>query len=205
MENEMTKETVLLEIFSDGVFAIVITLLALDLHVPEDISAVNLKEVLLQRWPAYVSFITSFFTVFIIWFNHRGIFKCIKKTDNSFIYINGVLLCLVTIVPFTTSLVSRYFNTASAALVQVIYCSLFVLINSTFNWLWYIVRKHKTILKSEIGVKVKNRITLAYSIGFPAYLAALCIAFISPFLSLLLCSLLWIFWALLMNTIKVEE
>jgi hypothetical protein len=87
----------------------------------------------------------------------------------------------------------------------VIYCSLFVLINSTFNWLWYIVRKHKTILKSEIDVKVKNRITLAYSIGFPAYLAALCIAFISPFLSLLLCFLLWIFWALLMNTIKVEE
>ena len=152
--DELMKETTRLENFSDGVFAIVITLLALELKIPDEVSPEKLKDILLERWPAYISFFISFFSVLIMWVNHHGIFKFIKKADNSFIYLNGFMLCIVSIVPFTTALVSRYFNTTASSLVQVLYAGQFILINISFNWLWYVVRKHKTVVLSAANKKL---------------------------------------------------
>lgn len=201
---EIIKEMVRLENFSDGVFSIVVTLLALELKIPEHTTPANLKTVLLDSWPAYISFFTSFFSVLIMWVNHHGIFKFLKTADNTFLYLNGIMLCLVTIVPFTTALLSQYFNTVSAPLVLAIYSGLFILINISFNWLWYVVRTHKTLIKSDTDKKVIDKMTIAYGLGFPGYLIAFTAAFISPFLSLIICFLLWVIWALLMTKIKVN-
>ncbi|MBC7934815.1 MAG: DUF1211 domain-containing protein [Rhizobacter sp.] len=203
--DEMIKETTRLENFSDGVFAIVITLLALELKIPDDISAENLGEVLLERWPSYISFFISFFSVLIMWVNHHRIFKFIKKADNSFIYLNGLMLCIVSIVPFTTALVSGYFNTSASSLVQAVYAGQFILINISFNWLWYVVRKHKTVVLSAANKKIVSRMTLAYAIGFPGYLLAMGMAFISPMLSMMVCFMLWICWAVAMINVKTKE
>jgi hypothetical protein len=97
------KETGRLEAFSDGVFAIAITLLVLELKVPQ-IAAPNsaaLYAGLGQGWPSYVAFVTSFFTILIMWVHHHAVFKQVHRADATLFFSNGFLLLLVTAVPFS--------------------------------------------------------------------------------------------------------
>lgn len=204
MEFSGIKETARLEAFSDGVFAIVITLLALELHIPESTAPENLLLVLKEQWPAYLSFFTSFFTVLIMWVNHHAIFRFIKKADNQFIYLNGLLLCLVTILPFTTALVARYISSSAATIVMLIYCIQFLLINGLFNGLWYAVRIHKSMDRHPLLAMEIRKMTLSYAAGFPVYLIALFVALFNPLASLLICFGLWIVWAYLMSQVNFK-
>src|ERR1700684_985946 len=98
------KETGRLEAFSDGVFAIAITLLALELKVPHfepgDHMTGRLISGLAAEWPSYFAFLTSFFTVLIMWVHHHAIFRLVKGIDVTLLFANGFLLMLVTVVPF---------------------------------------------------------------------------------------------------------
>ena len=106
------KETGRVEAFSDGVFAIAITLLVLDLKLPHIDGATNLSGELLRQWPTFVAFLNSFVTILIIWMNHHNLFNNIQRTDNTFMLLNGGLLLCVTFLPFPTSLVADYFGHA---------------------------------------------------------------------------------------------
>ncbi len=82
------KETGRLEAFSDGVFAIAVTLLVLELRVPLPGSlreGERLLDALLHEWPAYLAFVTSFATILIVWVNHHNLFKLINRTDHYFL------------------------------------------------------------------------------------------------------------------------
>src|SRR4051794_3486976 len=97
------KETSRVEAFSDGVFSIAITLLVLELKVPNLGDAPTAKSLCIalgHQWPSYISFLTSFFTVLIMWVNHHGIFRLIRGIDARLMFANGFLLMLVTAVPF---------------------------------------------------------------------------------------------------------
>src|SRR5690349_4976311 len=119
-EKGREKETGRLESFSDGVFAVAITLLVIDLKVPQvDVNAASpsleLARALLKQWPSYLTFVTSFATILIMWVNHHNLFKLIQRTDTHFLFINGLLLLLVTSVPFPTALVSQYLTSSAAS------------------------------------------------------------------------------------------
>src|ERR1700733_6269644 len=107
------KETGRLEAFSDGVFAIAITLLALELKVPAiwetngKYTSEALAAGLAHEWPSYFAFITSFFTVLIMWVHHHAIFRLVKRVDVTLLFANGFLLMLVTVVPFPTAVVAE--------------------------------------------------------------------------------------------------
>src|SRR5579872_6517247 len=94
------KETGRLEAFSDGVFSIAITLLALELKVPQfpngKPTAGALAAAFAKDWPSYFAFITSFFTVLIMWVRHHVIFRLVRRSDAQLLYANGLLLLLVT-------------------------------------------------------------------------------------------------------------
>ena len=82
----MEKETVRIEGFSDAVFAIAVTLLVLDLHVPEKDIIKNGSDLLVyikNQWPAFLAFILSFFSIFIMWVNHHKIFKQIYTRNSA--------------------------------------------------------------------------------------------------------------------------
>src|SRR6185436_12372826 len=108
------KENGRLEAFSDGVFAIAMTLLALELKVPHfessgsHLTAAELASGLLHQWPSYLAFITSFFTVLIMWVHHHLIFRLVRRCDLTLLFANGFLLMLVTVVPFPTAVVADY-------------------------------------------------------------------------------------------------
>src|SRR5437867_1950508 len=96
------KETGRIEAFSDGVFAIAVTLLVLELQVPqlgEEASSSELWSALLSRWPSYAAYLVSFATILIVWVNHHRLFTIIRRSDSRFLFLNGALLLMVTIIP----------------------------------------------------------------------------------------------------------
>jgi uncharacterized membrane protein len=193
------KQTGRLESFSDGVFAVAMTLLVFTLQVPHlpagAISVSVLGSALLKQWPAYLTFITSFATILIMWASHHGIFKLIYKADTAFLFANGLLLLLVTVVPFPTSLVAQYLSTPAAALACAVYAGVFVVINLSYNLLWWTAVRERRLLHPTVTDSLVKRLTRRLLLGLPVYLLATLLAFWNPYVSLGLCSCLWIFWA----------
>ena len=104
--------------FSDGVFAVIITLLVLDLRVPRDVTARggSLGAALLHQWPVYVAFVVSFLQVGVVWANHHAMFHYIRRSDHRLLLYNLLLLLCATALPFTTALVAEYARAGEAEL-----------------------------------------------------------------------------------------
>jgi uncharacterized membrane protein len=116
-----------LEAFSDGVFAVAITLLALDLTV-EGPGHGSLLEQLTGKWPAFLAYLISFFMIGIVWVNHHALVRSITKVDRLLLFLNLVLLLFVVLIPFTTSTEAAYFphNNGDARLAMVLYAGVFL-------------------------------------------------------------------------------
>jgi uncharacterized membrane protein len=97
-----------LEAFSDGVFAVAITLLALNLTVAGPGSKMRLIDQLGAHWPSFVAYLISFFVIGIIWVNHHVLIRSVKVVDRTLLFLNLVLLLFVVLIPFTTGLVAEY-------------------------------------------------------------------------------------------------
>src|SRR6266851_2435972 len=98
-----------LEAFSDGVFAVAITLLVLQFAVP-DVQSGKLLAKLLGQWPQLVTYVASFLTVGVVWVNHHTMFRNLRAVDRTIQFINLVLLLTVVLVPYPTALLGRYLN-----------------------------------------------------------------------------------------------
>jgi uncharacterized membrane protein len=113
-------ETARLEAFSDGVFAIAITLLVLELSVPAD-QFDDLLEGILEQWPSYLAYLTSFLTIGGVWLVHHGILRRMRYADAWFVRVNLLLLLVVSFLPFPTKLVAEAIDSASAERVAVLF------------------------------------------------------------------------------------
>ena len=165
-------------------------------HLPEGaISVTALGSALVKQWPSYFTFITSFATILIMWASHHGLFKLVYRADTPFLFANGLLLLLVTVVPFPTSLVAQYLRTPAAALACAVYAGIFVVINVAYNLLWWSAARERHLLNPAVTPRQVKRLTRNILLGLPAYLLATLLAFWNPYVSLGLCSCLWIFWA----------
>jgi len=190
-----------LEAFSDGVFAIAVTLLVLDLKVPslnaDAITDSQLRELLLRQWPAYLGFLSSFLTILIIWVNHHYLFKLIHRTDRAFMYLNGLLLLLVTFIPFPTSLLSRYILSEAAPTVAFIYSGTYLLLAIAFNLLWFSALQRGLV--NDHGAKRVNfsGIRKGYLIGPLLYGMATVLALFFPIASVTVCIALALYFAML--------
>ena len=194
---EESKGTARLEAFSDGVFAIAITLLALNLQIPHVESNSGkwaLAHALFLQWPSYVAFITSFFTVLIMWMNHHAVFKFVHKVNARILFANGILLLITTAVPFVTGLLSEYLNHREATTACAVYTGSFVLISVSYVHLWRVIIKDRSLLKKEISEAALGKITKNYSLGIPLYLAAFGASFVNIYLAIGICTALWVFW-----------
>ena len=204
-EEKSEKETGRVEAFSDGVFAIAITLLALDLKVPEvkSLTPLALAQALWAKWPSYVIFLISFATILIMWVYHHRLFQSLKRADTWLLFSNGFLLLLITAVPFPTALAGTYLTTPAAPVACATYAGFFVLINLSYNLLWWMV------LRQQTGYHWR-RTTLNWSIvctllGLPCYLLATAVAFWHPLLSIIICALLWLVWAITAPAQRIEQ
>jgi uncharacterized membrane protein len=192
------KETGRLEAFSDGVFAIAITLLALELKVPHFEAGGNMAARLFaglaHEWPSYFAFITSFFTVLIMWVHHHAIFRLVKGADATLLFANGFFLMLVTVVPFPTAVVAEYLRTPAAPAACTFYAGFFVLISIGFSvLLWAAFRT--SVLDPHARPATVARLRKSYRLGPPLYFAAAVAGPFSPWLAMGICTALWIMWA----------
>ncbi len=128
-----------LEAFSDGVFAIAITLLVLELTIPESRSASPppLARALAALWPSYLAYLLSFSIVGVYWANHHYIFSFYKHTDHAFNLLNIAFLMSISFLPFPTSILSRYVGIASQASTAVMFYAFGLLLPAiTFLAIW---------------------------------------------------------------------
>jgi uncharacterized membrane protein len=193
------KETARLEAFSDGVFAVAITLLVLDLVVPElqgAPTASALATALGEKWPSYLAFVTSFSTILIMWINHHAIFKLVHRADTLFMFANGFLLLMVTTVPFQTALVAQYLTTSAAPTACAVYAGGFTIVNVAYNLLWWSIIHERRLLRPHIPQARLDTLTKSFLYGFPIYLGAAILAFWSAYASIAVCFALWIVWAI---------
>jgi uncharacterized membrane protein len=191
------KETGRIEAFSDGVFAIAITLLVLELKVPHlapNAPGGELGAALLAQWPSYLALVTSFFAILIMWANHHAMFNMIRRVNAPFLYANGFLLFVVTIVPFPTALLAEYFERPAAPMAAAVYGGTYVVGALAYNVLWKSAIAGRHLLKSEVTEERIERMTRSYRVGVPLYLIATVGAFIHPFITIAICSGLWIYW-----------
>ena len=116
-----------LEAFSDGVFAVAITLLALDLTV-EGPGHGSLLDQLYDKWPAFLAYLISFFMIGIVWVNHHALVRSITKVDRLLLFLNLVLLLFVVLIPFATATEADYFpaNDHDGQLAMVLYAGVFL-------------------------------------------------------------------------------
>jgi len=198
MTAPVESETVRIEAFSDGVFAIAMTLLVIEIKVPthELVAAKGLARALLDLWPSYLAFVTSFATVLVIWVQHHWVFDLIRKNDHAFLYWNGLLLLFVTFVPFPTALMAEYLLHAEGSLAANLYTGTFLAISLALDALWRhashkLLPARTTVAKKEDA----TQITRQYRYGPPLYLLAFAVSFYSEATSIAMCLLLALFFA----------
>jgi uncharacterized membrane protein len=185
------------EAFSDGVFAIAITLLVLDIAVPAPGSE-RLGHELLAQWPTYASYVISFLTIGIIWINHHATFSRLRSVDHSILMWNLALLLTVGILPFTTSLMATYLKEGSGEnLAAAIYAASFLLMGAVFMGLnRHILRGRPQLLKAPMGDEAVRRTLHFAALGQIPYLLAALLAVVSPYITIAICGATAIYYSL---------
>jgi len=197
-------DTTRLEAFSDGVFAVAVTLLALDLHVPKpadlplglDKLHHGLVPYLAGEWPIYLAYGLSFLTILIMWINHHNLFRLIRRTDHIFLLLNGLLLLIVTVIPFATSLLATYLLQPDKRAAQVVYSGAFLVMATTYNRMWAYASRDRRLLGVDADERAVQAVTQSYRFGPLLYLVIFALAFVSAEVSLALGALLSLYFAL---------
>lgn len=193
------------EAFSDGVFAIAITLLVLDLKVPSPADASDASGLvtrLLAEWPGYVGYLLSFVMIGIMWANHHNIFRYIRRTDNTFVILNILFLLCVSFVPFPTGVLARFLVVPQdRAVATAFYAATLTMTGVTYNVLWrYAVHGHR-LLAEGVRPEVIQRINRQFLAGPVMYAVATAAAFVSVTVSLGIIALLALLYLVLPNQV----
>jgi uncharacterized membrane protein len=185
------------EAFSDGVFAIAITLLVLEIKVPEP-SSDGLAHDLAMQWPSYAAYVVSFLTIGIIWINHHAVVANMTKFDRPSVVLNLVLLGWVSLVPWPTNLTAEYMRTGGAdeRTAALVYAGVMAGMGLTFGALWTYAAAGRRLIGPRLTDRELRRIRLRFVLGGPIYVAAMAVALVSAPASLAIIGVLAIYYVL---------
>ena len=188
-------ETNRLEAFSDGVFAIAITLLVLELHSPELEEGERLWPALVHEWPQFAAYLTSFAILGIMWVNHHSMFRQIRRADRGLMFLNLLLLLWATLLPFPTSLFAEHLEdeSSNAHVAAAVYSTNLTLAAIAFSLIWwYVLRNH--LVDHDMSKAEVRKSLLRYSMGTVVYGACIGISFVSDQVTLLIVFLLALYY-----------
>ena len=190
------NETGRIEAFSDGVFAIAITLLILEIKVPLQVGPGNLGSALLHEWPSFLAFLASFFTIGVMWMNHHRLFTLIDAADDTLLALNLVLLLGITWIPFPTALLATHLKiSGNDRVAALVYSGSFFAQAIVFQVLWWYATHTPGVIPLEKEEEAA-RITKQYMWGPVFYFIAMLIALASGTAVLIWSALLAIYFAL---------
>jgi uncharacterized membrane protein len=191
----LTTETARLEAFSDGVFAIAITLLILEIKVPSADTA-GLAAELSRQWPSFLAFFISFAFIGIMWINHHRLFTHIRQADDTLLLLNLALMFGVCVIPFTTALLAAQLGHPGARTAVVVYNSAYFGIALFFSLLWrYAASRNGHMLAADVNREATDKIMQQYNYGPMAYAIAIALAWVSITASLMINLVLACFFA----------
>ena len=181
------------ETFSDGVFAIAITLLILIIQPPR--SGAHLGHELLRLWPSYLAYAISFLTIGIMWVNHHTIFRHFERVDRPLLFLNIALLLLIAFVPFPTRVVAEFVRSDADRRAAALLYGTTLTITAVFFFAvwWYGSRR---LLRADADRREVSGITRSYLPGAPTYALATALAFVNATVSLIVFAAIAIFYAL---------
>ena len=184
-----------LEAFSDGVFAVAITLLALDLAVAGPGHG-TLAHQLGERWPSFAAYIVSFFVIGIMWVNHHALLKAVSNIDRALLFLNLLLLMFMVAIPFATSTMAAYLKDggADAHLAAALYSGVLLGAALSFSAIfgWSIgsdERRQVPLPKPEA-----RRALIRFGSGSLVYLVGIAIAFVSAVATVVLIAAVAVFY-----------
>lgn len=188
-------ETNRVEAFSDGVFAIAITLLILAVGIEESFGEGDVSERLLDLWPAYIAYAVSFLTVGIMWVNHHQIFRHFVRVDRPLLFLNILLLMCISFTPFPTRIVAEHAQDgADRQAAAVLYGITMTCTAICFFAVWIYGSRH--LLRPDTDMREVSGITRSYLPGAPTYAATTLLAFVSSAASLIVFGAIAIFYAI---------
>ena len=188
-------ETSRAEAFSDGVFAIAITLLILAVGIEQAIAEGGLKEQLLDLWPAYIAYGVSFLTVGIMWVNHHQIFRHFERVDRTLLLLNILLLMCISFTPFPTRVVAEHAkNGGDRQAAALLYGITMTCTAICFFAVW--MYGSRRLLRADTDMREVSGITRSYLPGVPTYATATAVAFVSSVASLIIFGIVAVFYAI---------
>lgn len=161
-----------LESFSDGVLAVAITLLSLDLGVSGPGHG-TLAHQLSPRWPSFASCAVSFLVIGIIWVNHHTLFSNLDRIDRGAPFLNPILLLFVVVIPFATATMADYLRAgrADSHLAAALYAVVLEGIGLSFA-LTFLLSAHRGHFRTALDAKGRRKALARFSVGPVAYLVA---------------------------------
>ena len=182
------------EAFSDGVLAVAITLLVLDLHVESEGHG-SLSHQLAQTWPSFAAYLVSFIVIGVIWVNHHALFALVDRVDRVLLFENLTLLMFVTTLPFTTSTMATFFREGGADARWAVVVYGFSNIGMAFSFTAMLSRiVHHGLLAEPVSPEVAKVAVRRFGLGTIAYPVATAAGLVWPPLTLIAIGLLGIYY-----------
>ncbi|MFC1417108.1 TMEM175 family protein [Streptacidiphilus cavernicola] len=182
------------EAFSDGVFAIAITLLILEVKVP---SGPGIGRQLLHHWPSYAAYVVTFLIIGIMWANHHTVFSYVARVDRVLLFLNLLLLMVCSALPWAAGLVASYLDGADhgeAAIALAVYSGFMVAHALTFGALWWWLTRTGHLFDARVDVEAARGTRLRFALGSVVYPLLLGLSFVSAVLTLALHGLLAVYY-----------
>jgi uncharacterized membrane protein len=180
-----------LEAFSDGVFAVAITLLVLELAVPGEEG--DLAHEVGQLWPSFAAYVVSFFTIGIIWVNHHTMVTGFERLDRTTLFLNLNLLLWVVLIPWSTALIAEHLRDSGSDehFAAAVYAATFLVMGFSFFAMWRHAGRARLVA---ISGDTMRALVLRNTIGQGGYLIAFALAWVSAPASLIVCGAVAVYY-----------
>jgi len=176
--------TARMEAFSDGVFAIAITLLVLEIGVPSGSDA-DLLGALADQWPSYLAYLVSFSTIGAIWFKHTVITDYLAHSTSALIRLNLLLLLVVSFLPFPTRLLAEYIGESDPARVAATVYGINLLLASTLVAVVWRYAVHARLVRPGIADQAVRALTTQFTPSIAGYVVMIFLGLFFPVVAVL--------------------
>jgi uncharacterized membrane protein len=190
------SDTGRIETFSDGVFAIAITLLIIEIGVPHATVTESLSEKLIHLWPSYLGYAISFLVIGTVWANHHNRFRLIARSDHVLLFLNILFLMCVAFIPFPTALLAEYIRGEHRITAVAVYSGTLAVTAVFFTLLWLYAAGNYRLVDRNIDPSLLRAMTRRFVFGMLLYILAFVLAFVSAAASLTLIVILALIFVL---------